>query len=228
MIIILLCYFVFLKDVNGLIKISNYLVPILIIFIAFISLKNVNITENYNQIINMGEVIKHNQLQAIAKSILYACYNCIILIPVLIPLRKRINGNKNAILISVMNFGLVTLLSYAIYNLLLQGNVKIFNMEMPIIAVVKNYGNIYQNIYIIIIGISIFTSAISAGCGFLNNCSTNTKVYKRNSMLINITALFLSQISFSTMVNLLYPVLGIFGVIEIFLILKNGCYLRVH
>ncbi len=221
MIIILLCYFVFLKNVNGLIKISNYLVTLLIIFIVSISLKDVNVIENYNKIVKMGGVIKQSYLHFIAKSILYACYNCIILIPVLIPLRKRIKGNKNAILISVMNFGLVVMLSYAIYNLLLQGTVEIFNMEMPIIAVVKKYGNIYQSIYIIIIGISIFTSAISAGCGFLSNCSTNIKEYKRNLILICITALFLSQVSFSTMVNLLYPVLGIFGVLEILLIIKK-------
>ena len=218
MIIVVLCYLVFLRNINGLIKISNYLVPILIAFILIISLRNTNVIENYDSIINVIEKMGGSYCRAIIKSVLYACYNCIILIPVLIPLRKKVQNNKNALLISTMSFVLLIVLSFAIFNLLLQGNTEIFNLEMPIIGVVKQYGYMFKYMYIVIIAISIFTSAVSAGCGLLSNCSKNDKAYKRNLKLMCISAVFLSQISFSTMVNLIYPVLGIFGVLEIILI----------
>lgn len=38
-VIVTICYFIFLKNVNGLIKISNFLIPVLIFFIVFISIK---------------------------------------------------------------------------------------------------------------------------------------------------------------------------------------------
>ena len=40
LIITCLCYLIFLKNINGLIKISNFLIPILIVFFVYISMKN--------------------------------------------------------------------------------------------------------------------------------------------------------------------------------------------
>lgn len=213
-IIIFLCYFIFLKNVNGLIKISDYLIPILIIFLLFISIKNLNIISNYNNIFNDLNV----QNGGILKSILYACYNCIILIPVLVLFGNTIH-NKNIILISIINFILLLILSFSIYNLLLLGNLDIYLLDMPIIEIVKNYGEIYKFIYIILIGISIFTTAISSGTGFLNNFSKNR--FKIILFFMSMSAIFLSQVSFTVLVDLLYPILGVMGFFEVLLILFN-------
>lgn len=231
-IIIVTCYFIFLRNVSGLIKISNYLIPILIAFIFYISLKNIDFINNYNNIFNYQlnnatsaiSIFSNNFAtinlinKALVKSVLYASYNCIILIPVLITLNSKIKSKNNIIPIAIGSTLILTFLSFAIYNILLQGNVEQFNLEMPIIGIVKKYGLIYKNVYLLIIGISIFTTAISSGCGFLNNCSKDEKTFKRNLILMSISAIFLSQIPFSTLVNLLYPVLGIVGIFEIIVI----------
>lgn len=231
-IIIVTCYFIFLRNVSGLIKISNYLIPILIAFIFYISLKNIDFINNYNNIFNHQlnnatsaiSIFSNNFatinliIKALVKSVLYASYNCIILIPVLITLNSKIKSKNNIIPIAIASTLILTLLSFAIYNILSQGNVEQFNLEMPIIGIVKKYGLIYKNAYLLIIGISIFTTAISSGCGFLNNCSKDEKTFKRNLILMSISAIFLSQIPFSTLVNLLYPVLGIVGIFEIIVI----------
>jgi len=91
LIIIIMCYFTILKNINGLIKVSDYLIPILIIFLIIISSKNLNIINNYNIIFN-SEIFPKSG--GIIKSILYACYNCILLIPVLVTLIKFINKKK--------------------------------------------------------------------------------------------------------------------------------------
>ena len=93
---------------------------------------------------------------------------------------------------------------------------------MPIIEIVKKYGNVCETIYVFMIGVSIFTTAISTGVSFLNNCSLGNKSYRRNLIIMSAFAIFLSQISFSVFVELLYPVLGIVGVWEIYLILKRS------
>lgn len=218
LIIIIMCYFTLLKNINGLIKVSDYLIPILIIFLIIISSKNFNIINNYNIIFN-SEIFPKSG--GIIKSILYACYNCILLIPVLVTLIKFIKNNNNIILTVIINFFVITILSFSVYNLLLLGNETIFNLEMPIIEIVKKYGNLYKNLYMILIAISIFTTAISTGYSFLSNCSGNKNAYKRNLIIISLLAIFLSQISFSVLVNLLYPVLGIVGIVEIALIFRK-------
>lgn len=215
LIIIVMCYFTLLKNINGLIKVSDYLIPILIIFLVIISSKNLNIIHNYNNIFN-SEILPESG--GIIKSILYACYNCILLIPVLVTLIKFVKNKKNIVLTVVANFFVITILSFCVYNLLLLGNENIFNLEMPIIEIVKKYGNIYKNIYMIMIAISIFTTAISTGYSFLSNSSVDNKSYKRNLVIISVLGIFLSQISFSVLVNLLYPVLGVVGIVEIVLI----------
>lgn len=157
--------------------------------------------------------------KAIASAIIYSCYNCIILIPILIPIKNKVEERKNYFLISFVSAFIIFILSISVFNLLLNGNELIFKMEMPAISVVGGIGGFYKITYCIIIGISIITSAISAGCGFLNNCSTSSKQYKRNLMLMMIITIFVSQISFSALVGLFYPVLGVFGLLEILLII---------
>ena len=219
-IIVLLCYFILLKNIDGLIKVSNYLMPILIIFLIFISLNNLDFHNNYNNIFNRVNSVLPKE-GGIFKSVLYASYNCILLIPVLVTLIKYIQ-NKNKILVtSIFNFIVTTLLSLSVYNLLLLGNQEIFNLDMPIIKIVEKYGSIYKILYVIMIAISIFTTAISTGYSFLINCIKSKKTYKTMLGIVSFFAIFLSQISFSVFVDLLYPVLGIVGIFEIFLIIKK-------
>ena len=221
-IIVVLCYIAFKRNIEGLVKVSDFLIPLLTVFILYISSRNLNVVDNYNSVFetflpssNGGWSVL---FQAILKAILYASYNCILLIPVIVTLKKYILKSENIICISIMSFVFVSILSLSVYNILLIGDNNIFSLEMPVIEIVKKYGAVCKNVYLCMIGISIYTTAISTGCGFLNNCSNKKHTQKRNLIFMCVSAIFLSQISFSTLVNLLYPVLGIFGLIEIFLL----------
>lgn len=152
------------------------------------------------------------------KSTLYSSYNCVLLIPVLVTLKKKIKSHKNIICLSLISTIILMLLSFSVFSILLGGSSEQFKLDMPIIGIVKQNNGLYQKLYIIIIAISIFTTAISSGCSFLNNCSKSPESFRRNLNVISISAIFLSQISFSTLVNMLYPVLGIVGIFEIIII----------
>lgn len=214
-IIIILCFFTFKKNMKGIIKVSDYLVPILIFFIIVISCKNINFGNNFDY---MFSSYAGSKCFGILKSVLYGCYNCILLIPILVPFKSIIKNKSDILYISIFSFILIIILIFAIYNLLLLGNCNIFKLEMPIIEIVKRYGSIYKIIYLVLVGISIFTTAISTGFGFLNN-SSNQNNFKRNLYLMLFVGIFVSQISFSMLVTLLYPVLGIIGFIEIILLI---------
>lgn len=64
------------------------------------------------------------------------------------------------------------------------------------------------------------TTAVSSGFGFLNNISKNKKIYKRYNTLICIIAIFIGKLGFSNLVNNIYPMFGILGLIQLFLIIK--------
>ena len=169
-IIVILCYFTFVGNIDKLMKISNYLIPFLIVFIIFISGKSLltggigEINELFNYIC-VGN--SNGFFGGIFKGVLYASYNCIVLIPVLIQLSNSVKiDRKNSLLISIISATMMCILSFAVYNLLLHGDLQIFNLEMPIIGVSKSYGVWYGLVYSVIIGIAIFTSAASSGVRF--------------------------------------------------------------
>lgn len=93
---------------------------------------------------------------------------------------------------------------------------------MPAVYAINNIWPDIKKIYGIIILISIFTTANSLGIGFLKNVTNNKKSFNTISILMNISAVIFSRIGFSNLVNLMYPILGVLGLIQIFLIIGKN------
>ena len=92
---------------------------------------------------------------------------------------------------------------------------------MPIVYVVKNIFPSLKNIYGIIVLYSIFTTAVSLGASFLQNVTKNRKSYQQIAQIMCITGVAVSKLGFSNLVNLLYPIFGFFGIIQIIILFKN-------
>ena len=69
-IIIVLCYMVFIGNIESLIKVNTILVPILIIFIILLSVKNIDAYNNINQ-----KMIEKDIAKCIYSAIIYSSYN---------------------------------------------------------------------------------------------------------------------------------------------------------
>lgn len=212
----ILCYITLNNKIEAIIKISSVLVPIIIIIILNLGVKDLGYS--INQISNMN-LFGNMLIDSIISSALYASYNSIILIPVLISLKKYIS-NKNTVFIAIFTSLSVILLSIFVYMILLKANVGIIELDLPLIYVVKKFGKIYEYLYGAVIIISIFTSVISAGYSFLRNCSKTQKQYNRLLIIICVTSIFVANIGFSKLVNILYPIFGVLGIIQIYYILK--------
>lgn len=211
---VIICYIVFQKNLQGIMKVNSYLVPILLFFILYLGIKNIPyLLESKANIL-----IQTNQKGFLISSLLYASYNSIILIPVLVTMKKYISSQKQIKLISIFSSTLIIILSFVIYGLLLKGQFFIEELELPLIEITQEFGSIFKYIYGFVIIVSIFTSAISAGYGFLENVSKNKKSYKRNLIIISIVGVFISNIGFSNLVQILYPTFGVLGLIQISLL----------
>ena len=87
-IIAILTFITLSNNINGVIKINTYLIPIIILLIIFLGVNKIEYTKMIE-----GEQVK-NSIYWILSSILYASYNSITLIPILISLRKNITTKK--------------------------------------------------------------------------------------------------------------------------------------
>ena len=208
-IISLLCFYCFKKRTNGLVKVNVYLVPILILFIFYLGFQN---TYNHTNVTFNNEYIRKNW---ILSAIIYSSYNSIILIPILITLGKRKMKNIQNIIISTSCFILIFLLGKTIYFLLFNLD-NIQTLEIPTVIVASYIKPIYKYLFGIAVLISIFTSCVSCGYAFLEDFEG--KKYKIKTIIICISAMVVSQVGFSNLVNLLYPTFGMLGLIQILLI----------
>lgn len=211
-ILAILNFVIFLTSVKGVIKANELLVPMLIVFlviIGFINIIDINIVKLGNYI------IRTNQSNYILSAIIYASYNSILLIPVLITLKKYINTKKQILFISLISTIIVILLATIIFLILIRVDVDITKLEMPAVYVVSNIFKFLEIIYGFIILGSIFTTSISLGTSFLQNVSKNKRSYTQIAAIMCITSILTSQIGFSNLINLLYPIFGYLGLIQI-------------
>ena len=213
-ILVIMVTIVFFTSVKGVMKVSEYIVPLLIIFIIIIGGTNL-LTINSN-----AEVlcIKKGWLLS---CVIYCSYNIILLIPVLISIRKQITKKENIKYISILCGIFMIIMSLMLYVLLMRANVELASLEMPIVYVIRTFFKSFKTIYAFIILMSIFTTAISIGIGLLQNISNDRRRYTQSVIFMCITSLIVSNFGFSKLVNLMYPFFGYIGIIQLIYIINK-------
>lgn len=212
LVLAILCAIVFFTSIKGVLKVSEYVVPVLIIFIVIIG--GINLFK--------GNVIEQVQIAKkgwFISAVTYCSYNLILIFPVLISIRKEITKESHTKYIAIISGIVMITLSVMIYMLLTKIDIDISTLEMPIVYVVRTYFTQFKPIYAFIILASIFTTAISIGTGFLQNVSKSRKSYTQLVLFMCITSLLISNFGFSKLVNFAYPIFGYIGIMQILVIL---------
>ena len=212
-ILAIMCVIIMSKETKGIVKVSEIIVPILIVFIVVIGVYTVISTNVANKIEQMNII---NGSSWLVSGVLYASYNTILLIPVLISVNNIIDRrevSKTSIVITFMIF----LLATAVFVSMLKIDVNIKRIEMPVSYVISTQLSKLKVLYGIVILTSILTTAISLIAGLMQNVKekSNKKIML---CLICISSIFISQIGFSALINFLYPIFGYIGIIQILLI----------
>lgn len=212
-ILVILTTIVFFTSVKGVLRVSEYIVPILITFIVLVGVTNLLTVKLEIEM----PVMKRGWFLS---SITYCSYNIILLIPTLISLRKQITDKKNIKYISILCSVIMITISILIYMLLMKADVDISKLEMPVVYVIRKFFSKYKMIYAFIILASIFTTAISIGIGFLQNTSKNKTSYTQLVVFMCITSLIIANFGFSKLVNFVYPLFGYIGIIQLIYLLR--------
>jgi len=206
---------VFFTSVKGVLKVSEFIVPVLIICIVIIGS------------INLATIIPEIEIDFFKKgwllsSITYCSYNMILLIPVLISLRKQITNQSNIKYIAILTGIFMIIMSIMVYMLMVNIDIDISTLEMPVVYVIRAFFKKFEIIYAFIILSSIFTTAISIGIGFLQNVSKNKNNYPQFVLFMCITSLIISNFGFSKLVNFAYPFFGYIGLLQIIFIIRQN------
>ena len=217
-ILALITYVILNTNVKGVVKASEIIVPILIISVIIIGLMNLN---NLPLLQIKNYLIPNNSPEFVLEAMLYASYNSILLIPVLITLNKYIKNKKQTTIIGMISALIILIMSVLIFLLLTKVDVDIENIEMPVVYVVSNMLKILEYVYGFIILGSIFTTTISLGVSFLQNTSKDKKSYTQIAIIMCITSVIISKIGFSNLVNMLYPIFGYLGILQIYKIVTK-------
>lgn len=207
----IICYIFLNKDIKGVVLLNSILIPLIIIILCVLGMKAFGVNLKFEN--------NNDNFSWVIKSILYASYNSITLVSILIPMKKYIKNKKDILKISLFCILIIGILSGIIFLLLFSINEDISKIELPTVYAVGSFGIIYKYLYGIIILGAIATTAISSAYAFLNNIAKTKENYKKYNKIICIIAIFISLLGFSNLVNNLYPVFGALGLLQLIFVI---------
>lgn len=209
MIVMLVASFiVFLFDLKGLSLINTILVPLLIIGILFISIY-IGSQGGIKVMDISGENIT-GKGNFISSAILYFGSNCLIIIIVFSTLLPLIKDRKTAVLAGSLGGGILYILGTAILFAMLMYYEEIINLDIPMLRISNHIGTTYGIIYGIILWISMFTTALANGYGFVSKYSKNKDSILPSTILC-LSAVPLAKLGFANLVSVIYPIFGLIG-----------------
>ncbi|WP_027632487.1 transporter [Clostridium hydrogeniformans] len=197
-----------LKGTSGLIKINSFIVPSLItviitIFTLYLLFYRDMIT------INHLTSIPYTKSNWFLSTLLYAGFNLLCSSGVLVPLSKELKKEKH-ILWGVSIGALVLTLLCIFINIMLMLNQPYINQyEVPLLYITNRFGKSIQIALLIIIWCEMFSTEVSDIYSIAKTLEHKFKIpFKRGIFIIVLIALPISQIGFTNLITVLYPLFG--------------------
>ena len=214
---IFICFNIFYnKNIDFIYIINRILMPILILFMLLLCYFNINIDNIFSVSLTTNN---YSILYAITTGLIYFSYNSLLLIPIVFDLEINYNKSNISFKISFIYSLIIFILIFFINLLLLCFYSSIYNIELPILYICNNSLKIFLYFYFFIVLSAIFTTMISSGYTFVNNFKE--KNYTLKLLIFLLFSFIFCFFSFSDLINFFYPIFGIIGFIQIFLILFN-------
>lgn len=223
---LIFCTILFFSLIFGsdmILKLNTILCPIILIGGIYIGV--------YINFFQTFEVFS-NSIKPFVSSTVYATYNTITTIAILFSLRDKIKNKYIAICSGVMS-GVFIFLIGLFLLLAINSNIDIIrNENLPILKLISNTAYI-KIVYIIILMIAIYTTAIGNGFALVDNFQhlfkNNPKVEKRIFVFFMILFGYMfSKIGFSSIIDNIYPIFGYIGFFQVLVICLNVIFCRNH
>ncbi|MBO5179236.1 MAG: hypothetical protein J6B87_02685 [Clostridia bacterium] len=212
----LTCYGIFSCKYKGLETVNTLLVPFILIGIFMLGAGEYEGGAITNTSYKLPESYTSSWF---VSSVLYASYNSIILVPILLTFKEYKLTFVKKVFISI--FSTIVFLSIGIlmYNILNIYYPNILAFELPNVKLASLIGKFQTIFYGIVIVTAIITTAVSSGYAFLE---MRKKHYNIKAVVLCIVAVLFSRVGFSELVNTVFPIFGYLGLLQIICIIIVG------
>lgn len=213
-----ICMILILYDMKGVIAISTFISPILIIGIIAVGLyiivsKDVSVfsLRGYTNIITNNWFFS---------SLLYVSYNSIISVVVMCNMLPYLNSKRVGVFGSIIGGLTLCLIAFILNIAVSLFYPGILSNEIPVLSIVKKFNGTVSNLYTIILWLAMLVSAVTSGYCFIERVNSKTHI---NMKLLTVGAcaiiIPLSSLGFSNLIASIYPVFGYLGLFILFAIL---------
>ena len=210
-----LAIFFLLKDTDGLIEVNSFIVPTLVVTITIIIFLYFMFCKD---LVSFEQMTKFEpQKTGITLStMLYAGYNTLCCLGVLVPLSNQIRKPKTMFYgITIGAIGLVAL-SFAINFLLMINQPYIHKYEIPLLLVAQPFGNVIQALLLVVIWLEMFSTEVSDVYSISKTLDNTFHIdFKKGIFIVLLIALPISRIGFSNLIGTLYPFFGLLSLVFI-------------
>lgn len=193
----------FIKGINGMTTVNAFLTPFLIIFL-------IGVIIYFQWTSNIDFTIDFTKQSNWPSAFTFTALNMLSLIAVLAAIGRQVKA-KGEIIIACLGSAIILGVTSFLYNeslLLISNEVMVY--EIPLFAIMKNYPIPMMIAMTIILWSAIFTTAASGILGLCTRLYQYIKLpYWLLTMLLLILMVPLTNIGFSKLVSILYPIYGI-------------------
>jgi len=220
-VMLLLCLFVFLNDIKGVVNVNTVLTPIMIVAIVFLGC--------YVLIFRDTSVMLHFPfIQRVTNNyffsaILYVSYNTLTIIVIMTALLPLLSNKKTAVCGGAFGGVALGVIAFLIWTVMFLFYNEIMPYEIPMLHVVLQKGRVAELVYVFVLYSAMFTTAVSSGYGFLNRVCDIFKINKKiGAILFCIISIPCAYVGFENLVKNLYSLFGYMGLFMMMVVLADG------
>lgn len=208
-----------LLGLKNLVKIVGYISPFILtgtIIIGILAIvKNPQGIKEADQVLNTIEV-HSNFSNWIISGLLYAAYTVTGVVPYLAGIGSTTATSKKNAVVGGLFGSIAFLIAVMILNFGLLANIdSVYNLEIPSLFVAAQVSPVFGKIFAVMLILGIYTTAVPMMFTACNKVSENEKStkYRIAAIVTAVAGFFGGQLSFSTMVGIIYPISGYVGLI---------------
>lgn len=209
-----------LLGLKKLVKIVGYISPVLLVVTMIIGI--VSIVNNPSGIATADEALEttvtvnSNFSNWALSGLMYGAYTVTGVVPYLADIGKSTSTSKKNSLWGGIFGGGAFLIAVMILNFGLLANItEVADLEIPSLYVAASISPVFGDIYSVLLLLGIYTTAVPMMYTVCNKISSDSKskAYKITAIVTAVASIFYGQLSFSTMISIIYPISGYAGIV---------------
>ena len=222
MLLSFLCFIIFRGGVEKLIGMNSLLSPLMVIGTAVVCIiKYFCETQTAVSIQGTGEKIPY---MIFFSAFIYVSYNIISSVSVFVQMKSIVKDDKKSKYGALIGGGAMAFLGLMIGAVLITDKALSSEFDIPMLAVINKNFFLVNYIYILVLIGAIITTAVGNGYGAVKWIENSTGIGSfATEAFLCIMAVAFSFIDFAGFTDVIYPLFGFMGLVEMFCIFK--CFL---